>query len=74
MSRLTALGRTPRLVAAALAAGVTWAVFGSVVSLGAEDHDRLVAAIESRQPTAAAIAPRGGDNAQPQLLAASFAP
>ncbi|MEO7243889.1 MAG: hypothetical protein ABIX12_01895 [Rubrivivax sp.] len=49
MNRTSALGRSPRIAAAALAAGLTWAVFGSVVSIGAPEHAQLVAAIASRQ-------------------------
>jgi hypothetical protein len=49
MTRTPALGRSPRIVAAALAAGLTWAVFGSIVSIGAPEHAQLMAAIATRQ-------------------------
>jgi hypothetical protein len=51
--------RAPRLFAAALAAGLTWAIFGGVVSLGASDHEQRLAAVAARQstPVATAVAP-----------------
>ncbi|MEP7280521.1 MAG: hypothetical protein ABI696_00975 [Rubrivivax sp.] len=70
MNRTSALGRSPRIVAAALAAGLTWAVFGSVVSIGAPEHDQLVAAIAARQeadtPTLLAALP---DASGPWMIA-----
>jgi hypothetical protein len=54
------------VIAAALAAGLTWALFGGVVALGADEHDRLSAAIASRQPADAL--------STPQLIAAAPAP
>lgn len=70
MDRTPALGHAPRLVAAALAAGVTWVLFGGVVSLGAEEREQLVAAIASRQSATV----RADILATPQLVAAAPAP
>jgi hypothetical protein len=73
MNQLRTLGRAPRLVAAVLAASVTWAVLSGIVTLDAGDHARLVAAVAERQ-RAAEFAQPGRVTIQPQILAAAPTP
>jgi hypothetical protein len=42
-------GRTPRLVAAALAAALTWGLFSIIVSIGAPDREQWMLAAAARQ-------------------------
>ena len=72
MNQLPALARKPRLVAAALAAGATWAVLSGVAALDAGDHARLVAATAERQ-RATEVAVESDGVIAPQIVAAATA-
>ena len=73
MHQVPRLGRKPRLVAAALAAGVTWGVLSGIVKLDSGDHARLVAAVAERQ-RATMVAEAPEDRVVPQIIAAAVAP
>jgi hypothetical protein len=62
VSSVSRPGRAPHVVAATLAAVLTWGLFSAVVSIGAHDRERLMLANAARQgtpviPVAAAAVP-----------------
>jgi hypothetical protein len=71
MHRSLESARSTRIVAAALAVGVTWAVFGGTVSLGADDQRQLVAAIAARQPSTVVAAPAPAEAAPAPVIVAA---